>query len=144
MAYPKSKVAAENEVRAHHGHSSFVIFRLGGVYTNWSEVPSLSTQIQRIYERQLQSHVFPGDPSHGQSFVHMDDVARAFQQAVELRSQLPREATILIGETATESYEGLQNLIGQLIYHEPWRTISPKNVAVGRRMASGQNGRRGS
>ncbi|SCX38430.1 NAD-dependent epimerase/dehydratase family protein [Nitrosospira sp. Nsp1] len=129
--YPKSKVAAENEVRTHHGHISFVIFRLAGVYTDWSEVPSLSTQIQRIYERQLQSHVFPGDPSHGQSFIHIDDVGRAFQQAVERRSQLPHEATILIGETATESYEGLQNLIGQLIHHEPWSTHQvPKTVAV--------------
>jgi nucleoside-diphosphate-sugar epimerase len=129
--YPESKVAAENEVRAHQGHIPFVILRLAGVYTEWCEVPSLATQIQRIYERQLQSHVFPGDPSHGQSFVHIDDVARAFCEAVDRRSQLPEDTTMLIGEPATESYEGLQNLMGQLIHGEPWATHRiPKTVAV--------------
>lgn len=129
--YPESKVAAEKEVRAHHGDVPFVICRLAGVYTDWGEVPTLATQIQRIYERQLQSHVFPGNPSHGQSFVHMDDVARAFRQTVERRAELPAETLILIGEPATESYEGLQNLIGQLIHGEPWVTHQvPKKVAV--------------
>jgi nucleoside-diphosphate-sugar epimerase len=129
--YPQSKKAAEEEVRAHHGRIPFVIMRLAGVYTEWSEVPSLSTQIQRIYERQLQSHVFPGDPSHGQSFSHIDDVARAFSLAVEQRSQLAQEVTLLIGEPVTESYEGFQNLIGALVHGEPWSTRQvPKSVGI--------------
>ncbi|SFH55842.1 Nucleoside-diphosphate-sugar epimerase [Nitrosospira sp. Nsp14] len=130
--YPHSKLAAENEVRAHHGCIPFLIMRLAGVYSGWGEVPSLGTQIQRIYERQLQSHIFPGNPSHGQAFVHIDDVARAFQLAVDRRAQLPAEAALLIGEPITESYEGLQNLIGELIHGEPWETHRvPKTVAVG-------------
>jgi nucleoside-diphosphate-sugar epimerase/uncharacterized membrane protein len=129
--YPESKAAAETEVRTHHGRIPFLIMRLAGVYTEWGEVPSLSTQIQRIYERQLQSHVFPGNPSHGQAFVHMDDAARAFRVAVDKRAQLPEEATLLIGEPLTESYEALQNLMGQLIHGEPWQTHQvPKTVAV--------------
>ena len=129
--YPASKVAAETEVGMHHGRIPFVIMRLAGVYTEWSEVPSLSTQIQRIYERQLQSHIFPGNPSHGQAFVHIDDAAHAFRLAVDKRAQLPGEATLLIGEPLTESYEGLQNLMGQLIHGEPWQTHQvPKTVAV--------------
>lgn len=129
--YPESKVAAENAVRASHGDMPFVILRLAGVYTDWCEVPSLSTQIQRIYERQLQSHVFPGDPSHGQSFVHIDDVARAFRLTIERRSQIPENLSLLIGEPSTESYEGLQNLMGQLIHGSPWVTHQvPKSVAV--------------
>jgi nucleoside-diphosphate-sugar epimerase len=128
--YPQSKKAAEEEVRAHHGHIPFVIMRLAGVYTEWSEVPSLSTQIQRIYERQLQSHVFPGDPSHGQSFAHMDDVARAFSLAVGQRARLPQEVTLLIGEPVTESYEAL-HLLGELIHGEPWSTHQvPQSVGI--------------
>src|SRR5687768_7096342 len=129
--YPESKVAAENEVRAHHGNVPFVIMRLAGVYTEWGEVPSLSTQIQRIYERQLQSHVFPGDPSRGQSFTHIDDAAHAFSLVVEQRTHLAQEVTLLIGEPVTESYEGLQNLIGELIHGEPWSTRQvPKSVGI--------------
>lgn len=129
--YPKSKVAAENEVHRHRGHIPCAILRLAGVYTDWGEVPSLSTQIQRVYERQLQSHVFPGNPSHGQSFTHIEDVARAFRLTVERRTQLPETLSLLIGEPATESYEGLQNLMGQLIHDTPWVTHQvPKSVAV--------------
>ena len=129
--YPQSKVAAENEVRIHHGRIPIVIFRLAGVYTDWGEVPSLANQVQRIYERQMQSHVFPGNISHGQSFVHLDDVARAFRQAVERRADLPDEVTMLIGDPVTQSYEELQNLMGQLIHGEAWSTHQvPKTVAV--------------
>jgi uncharacterized membrane protein len=105
--------------------------RLAGVYTEWGEVPSLSTQIQRIYERQLQSHVFPGDPSRGQSFTHIDDAAHAFSLVVEQRTHLAQEVTLLIGEPVTESYEGLQNLIGELIHGEPWSTHQvPQSVGI--------------
>jgi hypothetical protein len=88
--------------------------RIAGVYTEYCELPSLASQIQRIYERQMLSHVFPGDMSHGQSLVDMEDVALAFHRVVERRARLPEETTLLIGEPITESYEALRNLIGRL------------------------------
>jgi nucleoside-diphosphate-sugar epimerase/uncharacterized membrane protein len=120
--YPQSKVAAENAVHDYRGKIPAVILRLAGVYTDHGEVPSLAYQAQRIYERQMLSHVFPGDTSHGQSFVHIEDVARAFRQAIERRAKLPEQTTMLIGESVTESYEAVQNLMGRLIHGEPWDT----------------------
>jgi nucleoside-diphosphate-sugar epimerase len=129
--YPKSKLAAEQVVTAERGRIPALILRIAGVYTDDCEVPSLAYQIQRIYERQAQSRVFPGDLSHGQTFVHQDDVARAFRAAVDRRGQLPQAATVLLGEPVTESYESLQNLIGRLIHGEPWETRHiPKPVAA--------------
>lgn len=129
--YPESKVAAEAAVHSERGHIPAVILRLAGVYTEDCEVPSLAYQIQRIYERQMLSHVFPGDPTHGQSFVHIDDVVEAFRLTVEARQRLGDEATLLIGEPVTESYESLQNLIGRLIHGEGWGTRRiPKPVAA--------------
>lgn len=130
--YPQSKLAAEEAVRRERGRIPALILRIAGVYTDGCEVPSLAYQIQRIYERQMLSHVFPGNPSHGQAFVHLDDVARAFRLAAEARGRLPEETTVLIGEPVTESYESLQNLVGQLIHGEPWPTRRlPKPVAAG-------------
>jgi nucleoside-diphosphate-sugar epimerase len=129
--YPESKLATEHVVQAEHGTIPAVILRIAGVYTDHCEVPSLAYQMQRIYERQMQSRVFPGDASHGQSFVHLDDVATAFHATVERRSQLPMETAILIGEPVTESYEALQNLIGRLVHGEPWSTRQiPKTIAA--------------
>jgi len=119
--YPQSKLDAERAIHAERGQISTLILRIAGVYTDDCEVPSLAHQIQRIYERQMQSRVFPGDTAHGQAFVHIDDVARAFRAAVERRAQLPKETAILIGEPVTESYEALQNLIGCLAARQDGR-----------------------
>jgi nucleoside-diphosphate-sugar epimerase len=129
--YPQSKLAAEEVVRKERGDIPVVVLRIAGVYTDDVEVPSLAYQIQRIHERQMLSHVFPGDASHGQAFVHLDDVAEAFRLVVEGRERLPEETTILIGEPVTESYESLQNLIGRLIHGELWETRKiPKPIAA--------------
>ncbi|HZW11822.1 MAG TPA: NAD-dependent epimerase/dehydratase family protein [Noviherbaspirillum sp.] len=131
--YPQSKLASEQVVQQEHGRIPALIMRIAGVYTDACEVPSLAYQIQRIYERQMLSHVFPGDASHGQSFVHQEDLARAMRAAVDRRAALPREAAVLIGEPVTESYEALQNLIGRLVHGEPWdtRQISKTIAATG-------------
>jgi len=129
--YPKSKLASEQIVQAERGSIPALIFRIAGVYTDDCEVPSLAYQIQRIFERQQQSHVFPGDASHGQAFVHIDDVVSAFRAAVDRRRQLPQETTVLLGEPVTDSYDALQNLIGRLVHGEPWETRRiPKPLAA--------------
>jgi nucleoside-diphosphate-sugar epimerase len=129
--YPQSKLAAENIVRAQRGTMPAVLLRIAGVYTDDCELPSLAYQIQRIYERQLLSHVFPGDASHGQALVYMVDLVRAIRRAVDRRAALPEESALLIGEPLTESYYALQNLIGRLVHGEPWETREiPKTVAA--------------
>lgn len=129
--YPQSKAAAEEVVRRERGRIPAVILRLAGVYTEDCEVPSLAYQIQRIHERQMLSHVFPGNPAHGQAFAHLADIAQAFRLTVAARNKLPAEETFLIGEPATESYESLQNLIGRLLHGEQWATRRiPKPVAA--------------
>jgi nucleoside-diphosphate-sugar epimerase/uncharacterized membrane protein len=129
--YPKSKLAAENVVHEERRTVPTVILRLAGVYTERCDLPALANQMQRIYERQMLSHVFPGDSTHGQSVTHLDDVAQLFRRAVERRATLPAETTMLVGETAAESYESLQNMLGRLIHGEPWSTHSiPKPVAA--------------
>lgn len=129
--YPQSKLDAEQMIKKERGHIPALIFRLAGVYTDLCDVPSLANQCQRIYERQMLSKVFPGDPSHGQAFIHLEDVARAFRRAVDKRAQLPDETELLIGEPVTESYEALQNLIARLIHGEPWATLQiPKPIAA--------------
>lgn len=129
--YPQSKLAAEQAVQSERGSVPTVVLRLAGVYTDDCEVPSLANQIQRIFERQMQSRVFPGNPTHGQAFVHLDDAVQAFRAAIERRSRLPEETTLLIGEPVTESYEALQNLIAWLLHGEPWETRSiPTTLAA--------------
>jgi nucleoside-diphosphate-sugar epimerase len=128
--YPKSKVKTEQVIREQHGQIPIVLLRIAGVYNDRGHSIPLAQQIQRIYERQLISHVFPGDTSHGQAFTHLDDLVDAMVRTVELRKTLPTELTLLLGEPETLSYEELQRQFGRLIHGEEWQTKEiPKALA---------------
>lgn len=121
--YPLSKVKTEEKIHKNRGPISTVILRISGVYDDHCHSIPISNQIQRIYEKQLESHLFPGDITHGASFMHMDDLVSAIELAVEKRKELPPEMMAVIGEAQTLSYAQMQNEISQLLYHKPWTTI---------------------
>jgi nucleoside-diphosphate-sugar epimerase len=128
--YPQSKVEAEETIRREHGHIPYAIFRIAGVYENECRLPALAQQIQRIYERKLISRVFPGNSSHGQASVHLDDLVDAFAALIEKRGALPSELTVLIGEPETPSYAQIQHELGRLIHGEPGEVREiPKSLA---------------
>ncbi|MDT3706214.1 MAG: heavy metal-binding domain-containing protein [Thiobacillus sp.] len=121
-AYPESKVRTEALIRAERGAIPAVILRLAGVYDDVCHSPPLAHQMQRIYEEQLAGHLYSGETSHGQAFVHLDDVVDAIERAIERRAQLPPETAILIGEPETLSYDELQHTFSRLIRGESWET----------------------
>ena len=121
-AYPESKVRTEAVIRAERGAIPTVILRLAGVYDDVCHSPPLAHQMQRIYEGQLAGHLYSGETSHGQAFVHLDDVVDVIERAIERRAQLPPETAILIGEPETLSYDELQHTFSRLIRGESWET----------------------
>jgi nucleoside-diphosphate-sugar epimerase len=128
--YPQSKVEAEKMIHEHRGDLKAVILRIAGVYDDACHSIPLANQIQRIYERQFTSHVYPGNISRGQSFVHLDDLVTCFEKAVEKRQELSDEEIFLVGEPETLSYEELQKKIGFLLHKDIWQTGRiPKLVA---------------
>jgi nucleoside-diphosphate-sugar epimerase len=128
--YPKSKVETEQLIHAQRGSIPAVLLRIAGVYDNRCHSIPLANQMRRIYERKLTSHVFPGSTSHGQAFVHRDDLIEALWLTVQKRSALPPELVLLIGENETLSYDELQHTFARLIHDESWETKEiPKTLA---------------
>ena len=121
--YPRSKVEAEAVIRAEHGVTPYLLFHLGGLYDEKTVVPTLAHQIARIWERDLESHVYPGDLKTGQSMVHKADMADAFRRAVDRRAALPPETVVLIGEPDPPGYGELQDALGELIHGTDWTTL---------------------
>jgi nucleoside-diphosphate-sugar epimerase len=120
--YPQSKVRTEELLHDRRGKIPALILRIAGVYNDVGHSIPISQQIARIYERNLTGRVFPGDPSHGQSFVHLDDTVAAIVEGVERRRALPPELPLLIGEPEVMSYGELQRTLGRLIHGEEWET----------------------
>lgn len=128
--YPASKVETEELIRRKRGCIPAVMMRIAGVYDDLGHSIPIANQIQRIYERKLTSRVYPGSTSHGQSFVHLDDVVEAIWLAVQKRRELPPEFPVLIGEPVTLSYDELQHTIARLIHGDSWETQQiPKAMA---------------
>ncbi|HEY9202491.1 MAG TPA: heavy metal-binding domain-containing protein [Gammaproteobacteria bacterium] len=121
-AYPESKVRTEEVIRAERGEMPAVILRFAGVYDDVCHSPPLAHQIQRIYEGQLAGHLYSGEPSHGQAFLHLEDAIDAIERAVEGRAQLPPESTFLIGEPETLSYDELQHTFMRLLHKKSSET----------------------
>ena len=129
-AYPKSKLAAEQVIRQSHGDIPSVVLRIAGVYTDEGNSIPLSQQISRIYERNFESHLFPGESEHGEPFVHLDDLVQCIQQVIERRHTLGQYEVFLIAEDELMSYQQLQDRIGRLIHGETCFTLPiPKSVA---------------
>ncbi len=130
LPYRASKVRTEKLIREQRGSIPVVLARPAGVYDDMCHSVFLSHQIARIYERQLVSHLYPGDLDTGQPFLHLDDLSDALLAIVERRKALPPEAPILLGEAETPSFGELQREIGRLLHGEEWETRQiPKALA---------------
>lgn len=129
-AYPQSKVKTEKVIHEERGDIPTVILRIAGVYDDGCHCIPIANQIQRIYENQMNAHLFAGDLTHGVSFLHMDDLTDAIAKAVSLRKSLPPELVLLLGEPTVMSYDDLQKEISTLLTGKPIETISiPKPIA---------------
>jgi len=80
--------------------------------------------MQRIFERQLASHLYSGETSHRQSFLHLDDLVDAIMLVVERRAKPPAVSTVLLGEAEALSYDELQKGFIELIHDTSWETYS--------------------
>ncbi|MDG9669350.1 NAD(P)-dependent oxidoreductase [Hahella sp. CR1] len=129
--YPEYKTKAEIIIKENAGAMPYSILRLAGLYDDKQAAPVLSQQIARIYEKDLESHLYPGDTDAGQAYVHRQDLMQAFLKTLQRRRDLPRENIMLIGEDRAVGYGELQDRIGELIHgKEHWRTLRvPKPVA---------------
>lgn len=129
-AYPQSKIAAEQAIREDHGDIPAVLLRIAGVYDEAGHSLPLGQQIARISEKQLESYFYPGDRSHGQSLVHLDDMAVCFRRVIDRRHELHGVEAFLVAEPDVMSYDELQDRLGELIHGDDWPTFRiPKFVA---------------
>jgi nucleoside-diphosphate-sugar epimerase len=122
--YPRSKAQAEDLLRVEHGGVPLAIARIAAVYDEWCHHPVLAHQIQRVYERRSFGHLFPGDPGHGLTYLHLEDLLDALVSLVDRHAALPPETALLLGEPEPVSYGELQVELGQLLHGEAWTTFS--------------------
>ena len=129
-AYPQSKLKAEAVMQTAHGDIPAISLRIAGVYDEQGHSLPLGQQIDRIANKDLEGYLYPGDSSHGQALVHLDDLANLFRRVVDRRDDLHGYEVFLVAEPDVMSYGELQDQLGELIHGREWPTIRiPKLVA---------------
>ncbi|MEZ6132951.1 MAG: NAD(P)-dependent oxidoreductase [Planctomycetaceae bacterium] len=129
-AYPESKLEAEQIIEDLADGISTVILRIAGVYDEQGNSLPLSQQISRIYEKQMESYVFPGDSTNGNALVHLDDLTDCFHCVLQRAGRLEHRELFLVAEPDVMSYRQLQEELGELIHGESWPAVRiPKAVA---------------
>lgn len=122
--YPQSKLKTEQVIRLERGSIPTLILRIAGVYDELCHSIPIAQNIRRIAEKELESYLFPGNPYHGQTFIHDDDVADCLAAAVDRRDALSSEEVLLVGEDECLTFAQLQDEIGNLLHGvENWPTI---------------------
>ncbi|NHA05630.1 NAD(P)-dependent oxidoreductase [Mucilaginibacter rubeus] len=113
--YPKSKVATEKVLNEKRGKIPVVIMRIAGVYDEQGNSIPITNQIQRIYEEQISARLYPGDISHGSTYVHLDDLVDSIVKVIDKRKELPPKVILNIGDNETLAYQELQDIITKAI-----------------------------
>jgi nucleoside-diphosphate-sugar epimerase len=128
--YPASKLKAEEVLKQEHGDIPVVVLRIAGVYDEDCHSIPIAQQVTRIYEKKLESYFFPGDASHGQPFIHLDDLVSCIVNTVNRRDQLDPYEVMLIAEPDIVSYGEMQERVGELLHGSQWPAIRiPKVLA---------------
>ena len=128
--HPESKVETEKVIQEERGEIPTVILRLAGFYDEMGHSYPIAYQVRRILERAPTAMVYPGDVTHGESYVHLDDAVEAFVKVFELRNELPNETVLLIGEDEAMSFDERQRTIARLLHGEDWETREiPRAIA---------------
>src|SRR5690625_7781397 len=90
----------------------------------------------------MKSHVYAGTTGVGQECIHKDDMIDAFRRTIDRRGKLPEKNEILVGEGHCDTYEALQNRLGELIHGEQeWATLSVPKRSEERRVGKGRRSR---
>lgn len=121
--YPKSKVKTEKILHDKKGNIPVVNLRIAGAYNDEGSSIPIANHIQRVYEKQITAYFYPGDTSHGNAFVHLDDLINSMQKTIERRKELPAETVLNIGEEETLSFKEMQIIISKEIHGKEIPTI---------------------
>lgn len=107
-AYPAHKLRCEQILEAADIPQPRVELVLAAVYSDWCELVPLFFQLERIRNQSLSAHVYPGAVDRGLTYVHLTEVARAFEMALVVRQ--PGIHRYLVGERRPATYQEIQRL----------------------------------
>lgn len=93
VAYSKSKAIGEKMLTANSHNVPVVVLRIGGVFTDWCELPPLFS-VMNIWAQPFFGCMIPGKGLSGFPYIHRKDLVRAVCRIIEKDNALSHLETL--------------------------------------------------
>ncbi len=126
IPYAKSKSVGEKMVRDASDHLPGIVLRIGGVFSDWCELPPLSALVRLWAGRSILRRVVVGDGTTGIPYIHRDDLVQVVRRCIDCHERLgPYEVFLASQEGAV-----LHKQIFAAVVAAAGRTANSQPVAV--------------
>lgn len=115
-AYPAFKIKAEDVLRDAELERATVELVLAGVYSNLCELVPLFKQIELVRSHSFEKYFYPGPVDRGLTYVHVEEVTRAFEKAMETFFGERGVERFLIGQESPVTYREIHDRAGQAFF----------------------------
>lgn len=131
IPYAESKSIGENMVREASERLPGVVLRIGGAFSDWCELPPLSSLIRQWAGRSPLRRLVVGQGKTGIPYIHRDDVARIVRCCMDHHEKLDRYEVFLACQEGAVLHKDLFTAIQRT----DARTANLKPIHVSPRMA---------
>ena len=98
FSYGKSKTLGERLFAERAEELPVVVLRLGGVFSDWCELPPLASLMQLWCRRGPLGRCLPGSGAAGFPYIHREELVRAVRRVIERNNLLDRHEVLFIAE----------------------------------------------
>ncbi|MFZ5568957.1 MAG: NAD-dependent epimerase/dehydratase family protein [Thermodesulfobacteriota bacterium] len=88
VAYARSKALGETMLMDYHDRIPCVSLRIGGVFSDWCELPPLYSLIRMWSSPMPSGRMVPGQGTSGFPYIHRDDLVRAVRKVLQASHRL--------------------------------------------------------
>jgi len=111
LPYGKSKAIGERIVRRAAGRLPSITLRIGGVFSDWCELPPLYSLIEMWTGRSPLSRVVAGAGNSGIPYLHRDDLLQLVRRCIERHEDLASHEVFLASQHGTVRHRELFEII---------------------------------
>lgn len=113
VPYGKSKAIGETLLSENSQRVPAVALRLGGVYSDWCELPPLYSLIKLWIKRNYVGRMIPGKGNSGFPYIHRCELVRIVRRVIEKSDSLDKFAILFASEDGCTRHKDIFPIIRQ-------------------------------
>lgn len=140
IPYAKSKSIGENLIRDRSDSLASIVLRIGGVFTDWCELPPLYSLVRMWKGRWPLNRLIVGEGKSGVPYIYRQDLVRCVRACIKARERLDSHEVLLASCDGAVSHRQLWDTIQETCVRQPrpiFLPVSAARVPIGVKTAWG-------